>query len=51
MLKGYDLEYCMNMGNLMGAINTTERGGTGAFHSMADVIQKAKDLFGQEIKF
>lgn len=51
MLKGYDLDYCMNMGNLMGAINTTERGGTGAFSSKDDVKQKAKDIFGFEIKY
>ncbi len=51
MLKGYDSDFCMTMGNLMGAINTTERGGTGAFRSMEEVKQKAKDVFGQEIKF
>ena len=51
IVKGYDLGTCMKMGNLMGAINTTERGGTGAFSSMEGVKQTAKDVFGQEIKF
>lgn len=51
MLRGYDLSSCMSMGNLMGAINTTERGGTGAFSSLEEVKEKAKKLFGQEIKF
>jgi len=51
MLRGCDLGDCMTMGNLMGAINTTERGGTGAFSSLEEVKQKTKKLFGQEIKF
>ena len=51
MLKGFDLNYCMEMGNLMGAINTTARGGTGAFTSLDEVKERAKQFFNKEIQF
>ncbi len=51
LFKGLDAKSCMKMGNLMGAINTTERGGTGAFASLAMVKQKAKLFSNEEIEF
>ena len=51
MVKGYDLDTCMKMGNLMGAINTTARGGTGAFTSLEEVKERAKKFFNTEIQF
>lgn len=51
MLKGYSLEQCMETGNLMGAINTTARGGTGAFTSLEEVKERAKKFFNKEIEF
>lgn len=50
MLKGADFNSCMEMGNLMGAINTTGRGGTGAFISVADVKERAHRFFNKEIE-
>lgn len=51
MLKGFDSNYCMGRGNLMGAINTTERGGTGAFYNLNDINQRAEHFFNMKIKF
>ena len=51
MIKGYDLASCMEMGNLMGAINTTARGGTGAFTSLDEVKERAKKFFNKDINF
>ncbi len=51
MLKGYKPDYCMMLGNLMGAINTTESGGSTAFNSLNDVKQKAKTVFGVKLEF
>ena len=50
-LKGLNPNECMEIGNLMGAINTTERGGTGAFTSYESVKEKAYQLFDKEYKF
>jgi sugar/nucleoside kinase (ribokinase family) len=50
MLKGYKPEYCMMLGNLMGAINTTENGGSTAFSSLDDIKQKAKTIFGIKLE-
>ena len=51
LIKGFDLASCMEMGNLMGAINTTARGGTGAFTSLPEVKERAKKFFNKEIQF
>lgn len=44
-LKGAELSRCLEYGNLMGALNTTAEGGTGAFDSLQGVRQKTKTLF------
>lgn len=49
-VKGCDLEYCQYMGNLMGGVNTTAAGGTGAFSSKAAIEEAALKYFGQTIK-
>jgi sugar/nucleoside kinase (ribokinase family) len=41
---------CQRFGNLIGAINTTASGGTGAFESKNKIIKTAKDFFGQNIQ-
>lgn len=51
MFRGLDAKSCMKTGNLMGAINTTERGGTGAFSSLAMIKKKAKLFCDEEIEF
>ncbi|GGF20122.1 carbohydrate kinase family protein [Echinicola rosea] len=48
-LEGADWEACLRHGNLMGAINTTAAGGTGAFNSLKAVKERAKSQFDQEI--
>ncbi len=48
-VKGGSPKECQRFGNLMGAINTTSAGGTGAFVSKAVVVQLAKDKFSQTI--
>ncbi|MFD2036249.1 carbohydrate kinase family protein [Belliella marina] len=48
-LSGEKLEACLNFGNLIGAINTTAAGGTGAFDSREHYIKIAKEIFNQEI--
>ncbi len=44
-VKGYALEDCQRFGNLMGAINTTAPGGTGAFVSREHIANVAKEKF------
>ncbi|MBT0812876.1 carbohydrate kinase family protein [Litoribacter ruber] len=44
-LKGKSLEKCMDYANLMGAINTTGPGGTGAFQNMESVEKTVKETF------
>lgn len=48
-IKGCSLEECQDFGNLTGAINTTEAGGTTAFSSKSEIVRKAKEVFGKEI--
>lgn len=48
-VKGYELEECQRLGNLMGAVNTTSAGGTSAFSSLEHIKNVASDLFGQEV--
>lgn len=48
-VKGEQLDRCQYMGNLMGAINTTAVGGTGAFSSKSEIVRVAKENFGQII--
>lgn len=49
-LKGFSPEQAQRAGNLMGAVNTTAAGGTGAFTSKEDVKNTAKKEFNQEIQ-
>jgi sugar/nucleoside kinase (ribokinase family) len=44
-IQGRDLEYCLRVGNISGAINTTESGGTGAFVSVERIQDIAKKKF------
>ena len=49
-VQGRSLEDCLYMGNLMGGVNTTAAGGTGAFSSKKAVEEAALKHFGQTIK-
>ncbi len=49
-VQGRSLEDCLYMGNLMGGVNTTAAGGTGAFTSKRAVEEAALKHFGQTIK-
>lgn len=44
-IQGRDLEYCLGVGNISGAINTTASGGTGAFVSVERIQDIAKKKF------
>ena len=44
-LKGKPLDKCLQYGNLTGAVNTTEAGGTGAFLSFDEFKSRAKKYF------
>lgn len=44
-LKGAPLERCLEVGNVMGAINTVAHGGTAAFESQAQIRNIAKTRF------
>ena len=48
-LKGKPLHECLELGNIMGAINTTGIGGTGAFSSLEHVKQIAIEKFSYRI--
>ncbi len=48
-IRGCDLEECQRLGNLMGALNTTAAGGTGAFSPKETISQRIYDLFGEQI--
>ncbi|MCI4442259.1 MAG: carbohydrate kinase family protein [Lentimicrobium sp.] len=48
-VKGGSPKECQRFGNLMGAINTTSAGGTGAFASKEAVVQLAQEKFSQTI--
>lgn len=45
-LQGSDIAKCQIFGNLTGAVNTTEAGGTTAFTSYADIMKIAAERFG-----
>jgi len=44
-LKGADLERCLEVGNIIGAINTTASGGTAAFENIKTIKEIAKNKF------
>lgn len=48
-LEGKSLHDCMLFGNLVGAINTTASGGTGAFSDRSSFAATAKTIFNIEI--
>jgi sugar/nucleoside kinase (ribokinase family) len=45
-IQGEDVEQCQIFGNLMGAINTTQSGGTTAFTDFASILTIAGERFG-----
>jgi sugar/nucleoside kinase (ribokinase family) len=48
-IKNKNLESCLKFGNLMGAINTTANGGTGAFKDFETIRITAKEKFNFDI--
>ena len=48
-IKGTDLERCVEIGNLSGAINTTASGGTTAFENLSEIKRIAKEKFSQQL--
>lgn len=48
-IKGTNLERCVEIGNLSGAINTTASGGTTAFENLSEIKKIAKEKFSQQI--
>lgn len=48
-LQGLSMEDCLERGNIIGAINTTGVGGTGAFASMDEVRKTAQQKFSYQI--
>ena len=48
-IQGCSLEECQKFGNLTGALNTTESGGTAAFSSKEEIVRIIKDRFGEKI--
>jgi len=48
-IAGQDLQSCLTNGNLMGAVSTTQPGGTAAFASYDEVRRVAQEQFGQQI--
>lgn len=48
-ITGAPLEDCLREGNLMGALNTTAAGGTGAFHDFNKISENIKDFWGIEL--
>ncbi|MHB1146666.1 MAG: carbohydrate kinase family protein [Lutibacter sp.] len=48
-LKGADLERCLEVGNIIGAINTTASGGTTAFENLKLVKEIAKNKFSYHL--
>jgi sugar/nucleoside kinase (ribokinase family) len=45
-INGAELTECQTFGNLMGAVSTTQAGGTTAFTSYNEIIKIAKEKFG-----
>lgn len=48
-MNGASLEDCLREGNLMGALNTTAAGGTGAFCDFNKISENIKDFWGIEL--
>jgi len=48
-LKGKDLERCLEVGNITGAVNTTASGGTTAFENMDTIKEIAKNRFSYHL--
>ena len=48
-IQGKPVRECLAFANLMGALNTTAAGGTGAFQSPQQIAALAKEKFGQNI--
>jgi sugar/nucleoside kinase (ribokinase family) len=48
-ISGSTLEDCLREGNLMGALNTTAAGGTGAFCDFNKISENIKDFWGIEL--
>ncbi len=48
-MSGASLEECLRQGNMMGALNTTAAGGTGAFCDRARLKERIKDILGIEL--
>lgn len=48
-ISGAPLEDCLREGNLMGALNTTAAGGTGAFDDFNKISENIKDFWGIEL--
>lgn len=48
-LQNEDMEICLHFANLMGAINTTAKGGTAAFQNYTQIIERVKQ-FGWTVK-
>ena len=48
-IKNASIAKCLDYGNIMGAINTTAAGGTGAFSSRENIIQIAKKQFNFDL--
>lgn len=48
-LNNKPLNKCLESGNIMGAVNTTNIGGTGAFSSFDDVKETAKSMFSYNL--
>lgn len=44
-VKNSSLEHCMEVGNIIGALNTTASGGTAAFKSLEYIKNQAKTIF------
>jgi sugar/nucleoside kinase (ribokinase family) len=48
-ISGAPLEECLRKGNLMGALNTTAAGGTGAFCDFNTISENIKEFWGLEL--
>ena len=48
-IKGADLERCLEVGNITGAINTTGSGGTTAFENIKTIKETAKNKFSYHL--
>jgi len=49
-IQGVPIRECLEFANLMGALNTTAAGGTGAFQSQQQIVALAKEKFNQDIQ-